>query len=101
MQERLWRACQHRRFRGRAMLDRGFGCPRRNLLLGLMLDRGSAHARPAEGPLDQALPQRVRHGLRPIAEIQPASHVMDDVLDGPLGVEQAAADLGRIESVRE
>ena len=39
--------------------------------------------------LDQPLADRVRHGVRPVPQLQPRRDVVDDVLDRPLGVEEA------------
>src|SRR2546427_8938528 len=51
--------------------------------------------------LDQSLPQRVDDRLGAVTQVQPAGHVVDDVFDRALGVEQAAANFGGVQSIRE
>src|SRR5438067_12763479 len=49
--------------------------------------------------LDQALSQGVGHGVRPVAQVQPAGDIVDDVLHGPLGEEELVADLNGVETL--
>ena len=51
--------------------------------------------------LDQPFPDRVGDGVGAVAQLEPRRHVVDDVLDGPLRVEQRPCDLGRVEAVGE
>src|SRR5256712_1336958 len=51
--------------------------------------------------LDQSLSQRVGDRLGAVTQVQPAGHVVDDVFDRALGVEQAAANFGGVQSIRE
>ena len=46
-------------------------------------------------------PDRVGDGVRAVAQLEAAGDVVDDVLDGPLGVEEVLAHLDRVEPVGE
>ena len=72
-----------------------------SLLVGLVFNREGLHGAPGRSSLDQALSQRVRDSLRPIAQIQPAGHVVHDVLDRALGIEETMTYLCRVEAVGE
>src|SRR5579862_41454 len=49
--------------------------------------------------LDQPQSDRVGDGVGPVAQLEPAGHVVDDRLDRPVRQEQALADLGRVEAL--
>src|SRR5262245_49447498 len=51
--------------------------------------------------LDQPLPDRVRDGVGPVAELEARRDVVDDVLDCSLRVEQLPPDLGRVVALGE
>ena len=57
-------------------------------------------ARPTcQGVLYPTLPQSVRDGLCAIAQVEPASYLVDDVLDCSLRIKQATSNLGRIKAL--
>lgn len=51
--------------------------------------------------LNPTLPQRVRDSLRSITQVEPASHIMDDVLHCSLGIKQSTPNLGCVEPFRK
>ena len=53
--------------------------------------RGGTSEEPGPGELDQALADRVGDRVGPVAQLQARRDVVDDVLDGPLRVEQPVA----------
>src|SRR5437867_9317252 len=50
----------------------------------------------ATPPLDQPLPQGVRHRVGAVAELEAGDDVLDDVLDRAFRVAELAGDLGRV-----
>ena len=80
---------------------RGLGAVARGAARGDARGGGERSSPSLTRGLDQALADRVRHGVRPVAQLEARRHVVDDVLDGALGVEQPAADLGGVEAVGE
>src|SRR5215207_3874476 len=55
--------------------------------------------RPFAEQLDEPLADRVRDGVRPVPQLQARRHVVDDVLDRSLRVEELLADFRRVEAL--
>ena len=60
---------------------------------------GRDHAPKGQATSDQALPKRVRHGVGTIPELKPRRHVVQDVLDGALGVCELLGDLRGVTAI--